>query len=55
VPGQKALARHRTGDRRWDNLLPPHLPLGEAERTAQLARLAALGFDWPAGAEAAAA
>ncbi|MDX2104061.1 MAG: dihydrodipicolinate synthase family protein [Alphaproteobacteria bacterium] len=44
IPGLKALTRRRTGDAIWRTMLPPNLPLSEAEEADLVALVAAAGF-----------
>lgn len=44
IPALKAVTRRRSGDAIWQNLLPPNLPLGEAQEAALMRDLQAVDF-----------
>ena len=45
IPGLKALVARNTGDARWNNIRPPHLPLTAAQQTALFSGVRCLRAD----------
>jgi 4-hydroxy-tetrahydrodipicolinate synthase len=50
IPGLKALVARNTGDARWGNVRPPHLPLTAAQRAALFSAFDACGLALPKAA-----
>jgi 4-hydroxy-tetrahydrodipicolinate synthase len=50
IPSLKALVARNTGDARWNNIRPPHLPLTAAQRTALFSAFDACGLTLPRAA-----
>ncbi len=50
IPGLKALVARNTGDARWNNIRPPHLPLTAAQQTALFTAFDACGLSLPKAA-----
>ncbi len=50
IPGLKALVARNTGDPRWTNIRPPHLPLTEAQQAALFSAFDACGLALPEAA-----
>jgi 4-hydroxy-tetrahydrodipicolinate synthase len=50
IPGLKALVARNTGDARWNNIRPPHLPLTAAQQTALFSAFDACGLALPKAA-----
>jgi 4-hydroxy-tetrahydrodipicolinate synthase len=50
IPGLKALVARNTGDARWNNIRPPHLPLTAAQRVALFNAFDASGLTLPKAA-----
>jgi 4-hydroxy-tetrahydrodipicolinate synthase len=50
IPGLKALVARNTGDTRWNNIRPPHLPLTATQQTALFTAFDACGLALPKAA-----
>jgi 4-hydroxy-tetrahydrodipicolinate synthase len=50
IPGLKALVARNTGDKRWHNIRPPHLPLTATQQTALFSAFDACGLTLPQAA-----
>jgi 4-hydroxy-tetrahydrodipicolinate synthase len=50
IPGLKALVARNTGDARWNNIRPPHLPLTEAQKGSLFRAFDACGLTLPKAA-----
>jgi 4-hydroxy-tetrahydrodipicolinate synthase len=50
IPGLKALVARNTGDARWNNIRPPHLPLTAAQQAALFSAFDACGLTLPKAA-----
>jgi 4-hydroxy-tetrahydrodipicolinate synthase len=50
IPGLKALVARNTGDPRWNNIRPPHLPLNETQRAALFSAFDGCGLTLPRAA-----
>ena len=50
IPGLKALVARNTGDMRWNNIRPPHLPLDAVQRAALFNAFDACGLELPKAA-----
>ncbi len=50
IPGLKALVARNTGDARWNNIRPPHLPLTAAQQVALFSAFDACGLALPKAA-----
>ncbi len=50
IPGLKALVARNTGDARWTNIRPPHLPLTAAQQAALFSAFDACGLALPKAA-----
>jgi len=50
IPGLKALVARNTGDQRWHNIRPPHLPLTAAQQTELFSAFDACGLTLPRAA-----
>jgi 4-hydroxy-tetrahydrodipicolinate synthase len=50
IPGLKALVARNTGDPRWNNIRPPHLPLSAAQQAALFSSFDVCGLTLPKAA-----
>jgi 4-hydroxy-tetrahydrodipicolinate synthase len=50
IPGLKALVARNTGDTRWNNIRPPHLPLTGAQQASLFSAFDACGLTLPKAA-----
>ena len=50
IPGLKALVGRNTGDARWNNIRPPHLPLTAAQQTSLFRAFDECGLTLPKAA-----
>jgi 4-hydroxy-tetrahydrodipicolinate synthase len=47
IPGLKALVARNTGDPRWNNIRPPHLPLTGAQQASLFSAFDDCGLTLP--------